>query len=105
MERRWFQWGFRALPLDAHPLGEEGEWRIEEAPDAVLDRYRHQTYESDRALLGAGFDSPSKAGGRFATAGEAPTLGRILAHVLQEYARHAGHLDMARQLIDGSTGE
>nr|WP_240807850.1 DUF664 domain-containing protein [Actinomadura geliboluensis] len=24
---------------------------------------------------------------------------------LQEYARHAGHLDIARELIDGETGE
>jgi hypothetical protein len=34
-----------------------------------------------------------------------PTLAWILAYVLQEYARHAGHLDIARELIDGSTGE
>jgi hypothetical protein len=25
--------------------------------------------------------------------------------VLQEYSRHAGHLDVARELIDGTTGE
>jgi hypothetical protein len=25
--------------------------------------------------------------------------------VLQEYARHAGHLDIARELVDGLTGE
>jgi hypothetical protein len=34
-----------------------------------------------------------------------PTLAWILIYVLQEYARHAGHLDVARELIDGSTGE
>jgi len=28
-----------------------------------------------------------------------------LFHLLQEYVRHAGHLDIARQLIDGETGE
>jgi len=27
------------------------------------------------------------------------------ADLLQEYARHLGHLDVARQLIDGVTGE
>jgi Protein of unknown function (DUF664) len=26
-------------------------------------------------------------------------------HVLQEYARHAGQLDVVRELADGSTGE
>ncbi|MFF4240156.1 DUF664 domain-containing protein [Actinomadura geliboluensis] len=34
-----------------------------------------------------------------------PSLGRILFHLLQEYARHTGHLDIARELIDGETGE
>jgi hypothetical protein len=29
----------------------------------------------------------------------------VLFHVLQEYARHAGHLDIARELVDGVTGE
>jgi hypothetical protein len=31
--------------------------------------------------------------------------GRILFHLLQEYARHVGQLDIARELIDGQTGE
>ncbi|MFF5223214.1 DUF664 domain-containing protein [Micromonospora sp. NPDC000212] len=35
----------------------------------------------------------------------APSLGRILFHLLQEYARHVGQLEVARQLIDGATGE
>ncbi|HEX6935423.1 MAG TPA: DUF664 domain-containing protein, partial [Actinomycetes bacterium] len=34
-----------------------------------------------------------------------PTLIRILFHLLQEYARHVGHLDIARELLDGTTGE
>lgn len=32
-------------------------------------------------------------------------LAWILVYVLQEYARHAGHLDVARELADGTTGE
>jgi hypothetical protein len=31
--------------------------------------------------------------------------GSLLAYVLQEYARQAGHLDIGRELIDGTTGE
>jgi hypothetical protein len=42
-------------------------------------------------------------GGRFSS--DPPTLGWILAHLLQEYARHVGHLDVVRELIDGSVGE
>ena len=50
-------------------------------------------------------DERASVGGRFATAEEAPQLHWILLHVLQEYARHAGHLDIVRELADGSTGE
>ena len=33
------------------------------------------------------------------------TLERILFHLLQEYARHLGHLDIATELAGGLTGE
>ena len=36
---------------------------------------------------------------------EPATLERVLFHVLQEYARHAGHLDVVRELIHGTVGE
>jgi hypothetical protein len=45
------------------------------------------------------------AGGRFADGDRRPTLAWVLFHVLQESARHAGHLDIARELLDGATGE
>jgi hypothetical protein len=37
--------------------------------------------------------------------GVPPPLERVLLHLVQEYARHAGHLDIVRELIDGETGE
>ena len=38
--------------------------------------------------------------------GEPPAnLERVLLHVIQEYARHVGHLDIVRELADGVTGE
>ena len=33
------------------------------------------------------------------------TLERCLLHVMQEYARHLGHLDVVRELLDGVIGE
>jgi len=30
---------------------------------------------------------------------------RVLFHLVREYARHAGHLDVVRELIDGGAGE
>jgi hypothetical protein len=34
-----------------------------------------------------------------------PALVWILSHVLQEYARHTGQLDVVRELADGTVGE
>jgi len=38
------------------------------------------------------------------TYGRANSVGRVLVDVLQELARHCGHLDITREWIDGSTG-
>jgi hypothetical protein len=34
-----------------------------------------------------------------------PTLHRVLAHVIAETQRHAGHADIVRELIDGAVGK
>ena len=36
--------------------------------------------------------------------GEVTTVRGVLLHVIEEIARHAGHLDLARELLDGQTG-
>ncbi len=37
--------------------------------------------------------------------GEYPTLRWILVHLIEEYARHCGHLDLLREAVDGVTGD
>jgi hypothetical protein len=54
---------------------------------------------------GAELSDLAAVGGRFADGDRRPTLAWVLFHILQEYARHAGHLDIARELLDGATGE
>jgi hypothetical protein len=29
----------------------------------------------------------------------------VMLHLVQEYARHVGHLDIVRELVDGHVGE
>lgn len=36
---------------------------------------------------------------------ETASVRDILVHVIEEYARHAGHADLLRECIDGRTGE
>lgn len=108
VERRWIRWGFAAEDVLAYPPGgDEAEWTIPSGtPTAqVMDAYRGEVAAAASLVAAAGLDERAAVGGRFRTPEEAPSLGRILFHLLQEYARHVGHLDIARELTDGVTGE
>jgi uncharacterized damage-inducible protein DinB len=48
---------------------------------------------------------PEREAARTRRSGEPMTLRWILAHMVQEYARHNGHADLLRQSIDGQVGD
>ncbi|GAA4034370.1 DinB family protein [Allokutzneria multivorans] len=102
MERRWLRWGFRAEQVDS-PWGDSGNWTPERPTAEVLAFFHEQCAHSREIAASAELTEVARAGGRFSE-DDRPTLGWILFHVLQEYARHAGHLDISRELTDGSTG-
>jgi hypothetical protein len=111
MEQRWFVWGF---------LGEQvgdpwGDWSVDEpweersggrwvvAEDTtvedLVERLRTVGARSRSVLRDFPLDATASPGGRFAA--DPPTLEWICFHVLAEYARHAGHLDIAAELAAG----
>ena len=106
-ERRWFVWGFLGEDV-GEPWGdhdESGRWTTTGPIDEMLDaldaggvRVREIVASNDLLDVASG-------DGRFADGTPPPTLLAILFHVMQEYARHTGHLDIVRELIDGTTGE
>jgi uncharacterized damage-inducible protein DinB len=122
MERRWFVWGFAGEAVD-DPWGErdhDDRWAV--GRDVGLDDLRAALdagAERTRAIVTAApLDQSARPGGRFGPGdpsaerhggdgedGGPPRLAAILFHVLQEYARHCGHLDIVRELADGLTGE
>lgn len=107
MERRWFRWGFAGEPVDA-PWGDrgpDGRWAVEptETVADIKAILAAEAEHTDRILASTPLGELAAAGGRF-DADDRATLAWIAFHVLQEYARHVGHLDIARELIDGSTG-
>lgn len=109
MERRWLRWGFSGEPM-SEPFGEadaQGHWYVDPGESAAeLIAALHEGGRRTRLIAEAAeLSAPSAVGGRFASAEEAPPLVWVLFHVLQEYARHAGHLDIVRELSDGDTGE
>jgi hypothetical protein len=110
MERRWLEWGFaaRAVPEPWGDCERDTErWRVAGGRSTVdVLAALHAVGERTRELT-AGVELTQRAGvgGRFAAGRRPPALSWILIHVLQEYARHLGHLDIARELIDGAVGE
>ena len=108
VERRWMQWGFEAEQMP-DPRGDEDPngtgWIVmpEDTVASLSARLAAIAARTESAARNAELTDRAKLGGRFST--DPPTLGWIFAHLLQEYARHVGHLDVVRELIDGSVGE
>jgi hypothetical protein len=108
VERRWLVWGFLGQPVD-HPWrdeAEDGGWVTLELPVSDLRTLLDDAAARTRGIVEAHeLNEVARLGGRFADLESAPQLQWILLHLLQEYARHTGHLDIARELVDGRTGE
>lgn len=114
MEQRWFVWGFLGEPVD-DPWG---DWDVDEPWDAevegrwvVADDVRAEDLAARLAAIGertrailrdVPLETVAAPGGRFAA--DPPTLEWICFHVLAEYARHAGQLDVAVEIRGLATG-
>lgn len=70
--------------------------------DEAFARYRRAQADADRIV--AASDDLDRLATREHREGERPTLRWILVHVIDETARHAGHADILRELIDGAVG-
>ncbi|GAA4534222.1 DinB family protein [Amycolatopsis samaneae] len=68
-------------------------------PASVVAAYRAEWALAETSTAGLA------AGDRARRSPEEFTVRWILAHVVQETARHVGHLDLLRELADGETGE
>lgn len=98
-ERQWLRVVYAGESMDlswlSHMFDLPDGWSV----DDVVAFYRGETAAADAVLDGAtSLDLPS-AGPMRPT-----TLRWIVDHLLEELARHLGHMDITRELIDGSTG-
>jgi uncharacterized damage-inducible protein DinB len=98
VERHWFGY---ALAGDAEhrPVYEAVPTTLTEA----VDLYRAEARRSDQILAGLTLNDPLALQPN-ELRGEVTTVRGVVLHVIEEIARHAGHLDVARELIDGRTG-
>ncbi|WP_432558298.1 DinB family protein [Granulicoccus sp. GXG6511] len=108
VERRWLDWGFAGEDL-GDPWRDQATRRSWVAPRLTGAGLRTLLEERGRATRELverhDLTETARVGGRFSDPAEAPDLQGILLHLVQEYARHAGHLDIVRELIDGELGE
>ena len=68
----------------------------------LLEEYVEQARRTDALIAGLDLDDRSQTPFR---SGELPTLRWVLLHLIEENARHNGHLDVLRELLDGVTGD
>jgi uncharacterized protein YndB with AHSA1/START domain len=104
----WFQ---MVLAGRADPLGQPGEDDKEGGPfvtedpmPEVLAFYQEQCAASDEVLARTALTASPSGQVPADMADEVCTARDIVLHMIEETARHAGHLDLARELIDGRTG-
>ncbi|CAN5454128.1 DinB family protein [soil metagenome] len=111
MERRWFVWGFLGEHVedpwgDAVGDGADERWHAPAGPSVVEagERLREVGERTTDVLAQHALDEVAPPGPRFES-GDPASLAWICFHVLQEYARHAGHLDVAVARAGGDLGE
>jgi uncharacterized damage-inducible protein DinB len=107
IEFRWLEWGFEGREV-ADPWGDDREerWHVP-AGETLHDLTSALEAQGDRSRAVVESHHLSEVGrpGPRWDGADPATLERILFHLLQEYARHLGHVDIVAELAGGSVGE
>jgi uncharacterized damage-inducible protein DinB len=107
VELRWLEWGFEGRDVGDPWADREGDrWRVgpDETLASLLADLREQATRSRAIIEAHDLEAVGEPGERWDGADPA-TLERVLFHLMQEYARHVGHLDIVTELATGSSGE
>jgi hypothetical protein len=103
VERWWFSIDFAVRPVTPPwPDGEsfDGfELSGEDTLESVVEGYLAECEASRDVVRVAGLDDPARGEGM------AFNLRYALTHMIEETARHCGHLDLMREVLDGKRGQ
>jgi uncharacterized damage-inducible protein DinB len=104
VEYGWFcdTFGRPTEPLPFDDDDPDADLRVEpsETTADILAFYERARATADRAITEIGIEETGMA-----WFGEPVTMRWVLIHMVEETARHAGHVDILRELIDGMTGD
>ncbi|MCA1834307.1 MAG: DinB family protein [Actinomycetota bacterium] len=101
VEHWWFHLCFTGSEPAIETYDDDLEYDVGEdlTTDDVIAKYRAQI---DRSTMIEGAAASLEQ--RAAHDRVQPTLRWIMVHMIEETARHAGHLDITRELVDGAVG-
>ncbi|TCO53093.1 DinB family protein [Actinocrispum wychmicini] len=104
VESGWFLETFGRPPVKVvqDPDDPEEDLRIEphESTEDVLGYYRRARAAADQVIAEVEVTDEGTA-----WFGDAVSMRWVLIHMIEETARHAGHMDILRELIDGAAGD
>jgi uncharacterized damage-inducible protein DinB len=104
VERNWFRRVLLSQP-DTPPI-----WYDPEVPDSELVPLDDADWKADLEVWQAECEAARAAAAGHDLSdtghrrGEPVSLRWIYVHMIEEYARHNGHADLIRELVDGSVG-
>jgi hypothetical protein len=101
VERFWFRWVMVGESADIR----DNAWQVppDLRADAVLDGYRQEIERANEIIAATPLDTGPAWWPDFFGSFRLDDLLGVILHVITETACHAGHLDAARELIDGKT--
>ena len=104
VELGWFceSFGRETEPLPFDPDDEDADLRVgpDESTADVLAFYGRARPAADQVIDEVALEETGTA-----WTGEPVSMRWVLIHMIEETARHAGHMDILRELIDGATGD
>ena len=100
VEYQWFAqtYGRETEPLETDPVADMRA-RPHETTADIVAFYGRARAASDQVVEDSDLDTLGMA-----WFGEQVSLRRVLIGMIEETARHAGHMDIIRELLDGTTG-
>jgi uncharacterized damage-inducible protein DinB len=104
VEYSWFCETFgqksESIPFDANDPDADMRAEANETTADIVEYYGRARAAADRVIDELDLDAVGTA-----WFGEAVSMRWVLVHMVEETARHAGHMDILRELIDGATGD
>jgi len=101
VEQFWFRGAVAGEPITLTSKDEAWQVPAYVSGAAILDLYREEVAKANEIIAATPIDAMPKWWPDFFENFPPRPLRRTILHVIAETATHAGHLDAARELIDG----